>query len=169
MQPLKNMNSTPRFRTNGAIGALLDEYEKSISELILVIQDISPNELIDIKDHKTKDEDCKSIQSILTHIVQSGYTYAIEVRRWFGENVDYKDKVTLSHANDYIQALNEMFNYNETLFKDYSDVSVVEYDKNKKIVVRWGQQYDIEQLFEHAIVHILRHRRQIEILKTKSL
>jgi hypothetical protein len=27
---------------------------------------------------------------------------------------------------------------------------------------RWGVQYDMEQMLEHAIVHILRHRRQIE-------
>lgn len=26
----------------------------------------------------------------------------------------------------------------------------------------WGPVYDFEQLFEHAIVHVLRHRRQIE-------
>ena len=26
----------------------------------------------------------------------------------------------------------------------------------------WGPLYDFEQLFEHAIVHVLRHRRQIE-------
>ena len=27
---------------------------------------------------------------------------------------------------------------------------------------RWGVRYDLEQLLEHAVVHILRHRRQIE-------
>lgn len=26
----------------------------------------------------------------------------------------------------------------------------------------WGPTYDLEQLIEHAIVHILRHRRQID-------
>jgi len=31
-----------------------------------------------------------------------------------------------------------------------------------KMIVRWGPQYDLEQLLEHAVVHILRHRRQIE-------
>jgi len=31
-----------------------------------------------------------------------------------------------------------------------------------KMQVRWGPTYDFEQLFEHAIVHVLRHRRQIE-------
>ena len=31
-----------------------------------------------------------------------------------------------------------------------------------KMQVRWGPTYDFEQLFEHAIVHVLRHRRQID-------
>jgi hypothetical protein len=31
-----------------------------------------------------------------------------------------------------------------------------------RINSRWGVQYDMEQMLEHAIVHILRHRRQIE-------
>ena len=26
----------------------------------------------------------------------------------------------------------------------------------------WGVRYDAEQLLEHAVVHVLRHRRQIE-------
>jgi hypothetical protein len=41
---------------------------------------------------------------------------------------------------------------------EYSDeqVSAVRIDS------RWGVQYDMEQMLEHAIVHILRHRRQIE-------
>jgi len=29
---------------------------------------------------------------------------------------------------------------------------------------RWGVTYDAEQLLEHAIVHVLRHRRQVEKL-----
>ena len=30
------------------------------------------------------------------------------------------------------------------------------------MTVHWGPTYDLEQLLEHAIVHILRHRRQID-------
>ena len=55
-----------------------------------------------------------------------------------------------------------MFQYNEKLFEDYPDLKIEESDPQKKIKVRWGQYYDVEQLFEHAIVHVLRHRRQIE-------
>ena len=38
------------------------------------------------------------------------------------------------------------------------------------IKTEWGQEYDFEQLLEHAIVHILRHRRQIErfLIKIKE-
>jgi hypothetical protein len=35
---------------------------------------------------------------------------------------------------------------------------------NSVIHARWGVTYDLEQLLEHAVVHILRHRRQIERL-----
>jgi chromosomal replication initiation ATPase DnaA len=55
-----------------------------------------------------------------------------------------------------------MFEYNAQLFQDYPNLKLEEYETALKIQVRWGQLYDIEQLMEHAIVHILRHRRQIE-------
>ncbi|WP_294276359.1 hypothetical protein [uncultured Chryseobacterium sp.] len=42
------------------------------------------------------------------------------------------------------------------------DITLEEFDQSKKINTLWGQQYDVEQMLEHAIVHILRHRRQIE-------
>jgi len=35
-------------------------------------------------------------------------------------------------------------------------------DNAHKMKVVWRQLYDVEQLMEHAIVHVLRHRRQIE-------
>jgi hypothetical protein len=33
---------------------------------------------------------------------------------------------------------------------------------------RWGDDYDIEQMLEHAIVHPMRHRRQLERLMEQS-
>ena len=65
-------------------------------------------------------------------------------------------------VDQYQSGLKDMFKYNEQLFVDYPDIKLEEFDNNKKIKVRWGQQYDVEQLIEHAIVHVLRHRRQIE-------
>ena len=55
-----------------------------------------------------------------------------------------------------------MFKYTENVFNNYPDIKLEENDASKKMLVSWGQQYNVEQLMEHAIVHILRHRRQIE-------
>ena len=146
---------------DAAINALLDEYKKAITELKSLIVDIPEAQLSKVMDKQTIDEDCKSIQSILMHVIQAGYTYVIEVRRFLGENIEYKEKELLTNSIDICNALDAMFSYNEQLFLDYPEVKLEEFNSEKKINVRWGQQYDVEQLFEHAIVHILRHRRQI--------
>ena len=48
----------------GSLGAILDEYKKASEEYINVLQKISQEEFIKIVDHKTDDEDCRSIQTI---------------------------------------------------------------------------------------------------------
>ena len=94
--------------------------------------------------------------------VGSGYNYVIAIRKWLGEEMDYREKEILSSIDAYGDALDQMFLFNVRLFDDYPDIKLDEFNADKKITVRWGQQYDVEQLYEHAIVHILRHRRQIE-------
>lgn len=150
------------YRNNGAIGAILDEYERAVQDLKDVLKTISSSELVAIVDDKTTDADCRSIQSILTHVVRSGYGYATYIRRKQGESLNFPERQLLFSISDYNDALDKMFAYNVQLFADYPDVALEEFDSDKKILVNWGQLYDIEQLMEHAIVHILRHRRQIE-------
>ncbi len=156
-----------KYRNNGAIGALLDEYERSINELKQVILNLTTYELTNIVDHETSDTDCRSIQSILSHVVESGYTYVIEIRKSLGENINYIRKELFSSTKEYADALEKMFAYNEKLFEDYPKIKLEEFDSDGKFKVRWGQKYDLEQMYEHAIVHILRHRRQIERFKLK--
>ena len=62
---------------NGAKGALLDVYEKAIEELITVVSNIPNSALTVPLDMKTTDVNCKTIQSILSHVISSGYGYAI--------------------------------------------------------------------------------------------
>jgi len=138
--------------------------------LIDVIQPISSEQLTTIVDHETSDKDCRSIQSILSHVVESGYTYAIEIRKWLGEDVSYQKKEKFAEIEKYTAALIQMFQYNEKLFEDHPKIKLEIKNPEKKILVRWGQRFDADQLMEHAIVHILRHRRQIErfMIKLKS-
>ncbi len=159
------------YRNNGAIGAILDEYERAVQDLKDVLKTVTSAELVAIVDDKTNDTDCRSIQTILTHVVRSGYGYATYIRRKQGEILNFPERQFLFSISDYNDALDMMFAYNVQLFDDYPDVPLEEFDSDGKVLVNWGQLYDIEQLMEHAIVHILRHRRQIErfLMKLKTL
>lgn len=151
-----------KYRDNGAIGAILDEYEKAIEELQALIENLSSTELTTIVDSQTKDHDCQSIQTILSHVVHSGYGYAIYIRKSKGADIDFPDKVLLPTTKAYQEAISAMFKANEQLFVDYPNLKLEEHDNSKKMLTNWGQRFDAEQILEHAIVHILRHRRQIE-------
>ena len=155
-------NNALLYREQGATGALLDEYERALNDLKAVISTINPAELMTVLDNQTVDENCRSIQTILTHVVRSGYSYATYVRNNQGENLHFPASEVYDNVEKYVFALDKMFQFNIQLFEDYPHLILEEMDNDKKILVRWGQRYDIEQLFEHAIVHILRHRRQIE-------
>ena len=151
-----------KFRSNGAVGALLDEYDKAIDELILVIKNISDVQLALIMDNETKDSDCISIGSILNHVNCAGRNYLLEIRKSCGEHVLFNSNNTRVRTHDYIMDLEELKWMNNQLFEDYPNLILETNETHQKMKVRWGQTYDVEQLFEHAIVHILRHRRQIE-------
>ena len=149
----------------GAIGALLDEYEKAISELGEVLNNISDEELIKIVDSITTDTNCRSIQTILSHVVRSGYAYALYIRNLSGNKVDCPDNSFHLTIQDYQKDLDDIFIFTTETFNKIKDHELEEMDNSKKITTSWGQAYDIEQITEHAIVHILRHRRQIEKFK----
>lgn len=150
------------YRNNGAVGALLDEYERAMYELIDVILPLSATTLQKVRDPHTKHADCRSIQSVLTHVVRAGLCYEIEIRRMLGEKLEYAERKLLDNSEQYREALTGVIHSAEKLFEDYPDMPLEEYDNSKKIKVAWGQLYDVEQMMEHAIVHVLRHRRQIE-------
>lgn len=147
---------------NGAVGALLDEYEKAITELLETISNINHAALITIVDETTTDPNCKSIQTILTHVVRAGYGYATSIQRLKGHNKPDPQKIPRHSIKEYENDLKAVFLFTVETFKDIADSELEQHDNTKKMLVSWGQVYDIEQLMEHAIVHILRHRRQIE-------
>ncbi|WDF64605.1 DinB family protein [Flavobacterium sp. KACC 22763] len=142
----------------GAIGALLDEYERAILDLSKTISSFNETALAaTIND--------VSVQSILSHVVRSGYAYALYIQKLLGEQNSIPDLVFRKTASEYQNDLTAFFIFTENVLRNFSDNQLEECDNEKKITTSWGQIYDIEQMMEHAIVHILRHRRQIEKFK----
>lgn len=144
----------------GGIGAVMDEYERAATEFKNLIENISGSDFIKIVDTETNDEDCRSVQTIVSHVTNSGYGYANYIRDWFSIPKNSPDRRLLSQK-EFFAEFERMLNYSsETLESkwEYTDEEVMKV----KMKVRWGPQYDLEQLLEHAVIHILRHRRQIE-------
>lgn len=150
------MNNTYR---KGAIGALMDIYEKHIIEFSSFIGN-TPGEIYEkIIDEKTQDEDCRSIQTIVSHVVNSGFGYANYLRDKFDIEKTSPERKLFS-IEEAIIRLNALIRYTIQTLEgkwEMSDDEILEI----KIKTRWKGIYDIEQLLEHAIVHILRHTRQI--------
>ena len=128
-----------------------------------MISDVSDHELKEVAEPQTKDPECKSIQTVLTHIVSSAYSYARYISKM--KEIIKPDPNFRKTINEYNQDLITMFAITENSFQKVKDTELEEYDNALKVLTTWSQPYDIEQIMEHAIVHILRHRRQIEKFK----
>jgi uncharacterized damage-inducible protein DinB len=153
----------------GATGALIDIYEQAISELKELIKDIPDHALTIIADAQTTDENCKSIQTVLSHVVHAGFGYATSIQNYRGQNITRPAKTFHLTINEYLKDLDHVFIYTENVFKEIKENELEEHDNSKKIKTSWGQNFDIDQLTEHAIVHILRHKRQIKKFMLKVL
>jgi len=149
-------------KLSGAHAALLDEYNKALDELIEVIRPISSVQLTKTIAPISANPDCVSIQTILTHVAASMFSYAVYIENAAGLATRRPKTLQFDHVNQYILKLKEAIAYTENVFTQNPEIPLEEHHSSKKINARWGQQYDVEQMLEHAIVHILRHRRQIE-------
>lgn len=144
----------------GAIGALLDEYERAFFELKAIVENVGEDYYNCIADAETQDEDCRSMETIMNHVIRAGYGYAkymrdalsmesspVEARKIPHAKIGEEIKILLAHTAAIFEGERQITDeeMNEIFFK-----------------TRWGVMFNIDQLFEHAIVHALKHRRQIE-------
>ncbi|HEX4965469.1 MAG TPA: DinB family protein [Thermoanaerobaculia bacterium] len=144
----------------GWLGALMDEYERAAGELTRILEGISDEDYALVRDTETRDEQCRSIRTILTHVLGAGYGYAGMLRKAWGlERIGYA-REAVARA-DAPAALRAMLDHTVATLEGKWSLSE---DEGAALQIRsgWGAVYDLEQLLEHAIVHVLRHRRQIE-------
>ncbi len=153
------------YRT-GAVGSLMDEYERAAFELKSILQNVREADYSRIVEGES--EHCRSIQIIMNHVVRAGYGYSKYIRDALSmEALPVEDKqIPQSKIGSEID---KMLAYTAEIFEGRSKTM----DEEMETVyfkTRWEVTYNIDQLFEHAIVHILRHRRQIEkfLLKFES-
>ena len=144
----------------GAIGSLLDEYERATLQLKIVLQDISEEDYTTIADAETQNEDCHSIETIMNHVVRAG--------RWYIKYIRESLLLESSEVRFNKFPKDAIFGEIDKVVADTVAIFDGNWDEiNEKMTsvfidTSWGVRYDVEQMMEHAIVHVLRHRRQIE-------
>ena len=144
----------------GPIGALMDEYERAASELRRLIEQIPDDDFVRVVDSQTKDESCRSVQTIMSHVVRAGYSYADYIREQFSI-ASTRPQAKLLSQEESLEQLDAALRYTEQTLEGKWEMSDEEISRTV-IKSSWGAVYDVEGLLEHAIVHILRHRRQVE-------
>lgn len=144
----------------GAIGAMMDEYERVAAEFRPIVENLTDEQYTRVVDAETTDLNCRSVQTIMSHVVAAGYGYADYIRDAFSLEKDSPPKRQLAHRESLTE-FDSMLGYTVATLDDKWELPEDEI-MAVSMKVHWGPTYDLEQLLEHAIVHLSRHRRQIE-------
>ena len=148
--------------SSGATGALLDEYARAANEFCEVVESFDQQRFDQVRE--SEDPDTASVVEICRHACDAAFGYANYLRRAFdhapawprqrpGERIHTPGEVrkTLAEAVRFTETAAEPL---RTMEGDEVLAATVE--------VSWGPSLNPESILEHAICHLLRHRRQLE-------
>jgi uncharacterized damage-inducible protein DinB len=152
----------PSMRTRAAL-ALAEENETARRDLYALLNRF-PASTIATGNVETED----NVRGILCHVTFSIYSYSCWMRRVRGlldpaveknDKASFLDRVrSLTRGEEFDEASRwASAHYYETL----ADVKKDELEQEHKS--NWGETLSIELMMEHALVHLLRHRRQLQI------
>ena len=111
---------------------------------------------------ETDDPDYKSFGYLLYHIMDSSRYYLT----WICKNLRIDDPIINEVPNHNLIEI-ESSNYLEHLLSRWS-LPLVDIQENffmdRSFPVRWGPEYTVEAMLEHAVLHPLRHEYQLKNL-----
>jgi uncharacterized damage-inducible protein DinB len=145
----------------GAFGALLDEYARAAEDFCSTVEGL-PLDLF-LREREGPDPETVSIQKVCAHTVSSAYGYAIYIRNargWPRRERPAFESLLAAEPAGVRPLFHEPLRLTEESVEGLTDKNEVL--EPLRFQVRWGPTYDPGMLLEHAIVHLLRHRRQIE-------
>jgi uncharacterized damage-inducible protein DinB len=152
----------PRMRTGAAL-ALAEETETARLELYSLLPRF-PADAFTAGDVETVD----NVRGILYHVTGASFSYGCWMRRVLGRldpEVEKKEKEAFLAR---VRAQSDAAGFQEAsqwaIERYYAALAeVTEPELAKVFPSNWGAPYEIESMMEHALVHFMRHRRQLEI------
>jgi hypothetical protein len=145
----------------GPFGALMDEYERAAEDFCRVVERFDAARFA--AERPSSDPDCVSPRAIALHVVHAARNHANYIRKARGLPTELgpMDIARLASPSDVRPWLMQMIRFAEDSLEGAYDMP---YEQNLALAfkVGWGPTYDPEMMLEHTIVHLLRHRRQLE-------
>ena len=147
---------------SGPFGALMDEYARAAEDFCRVVEgfDLARFDA----ERPSNDPNTVSPRAICLHVIGAAHRYAHYIRKARG--VDFVDRYEadperLHSPRDVRGLLTEGIVLAEETVEPLlkatdEDIQALSF------TVRWGPRYDPEMILEHAVCHVLRHRRQLE-------
>lgn len=145
----------------GPFGAVMDEYARAAVDFCSALEEVSPERFT--ATIASPDPDCVSIRALSMHVLRAacGYADYIRERRGLAKTSPFSTPpLEITRPSDVRPLLAEAMRYTEGALDGlYS----ADEDRFTMLIfrVRWGAIYDPEMMLEHAVLHLLRHRRQI--------
>lgn len=147
--------------SRNAVNALIEEWDRSRRELVDLIPRIRTGEL---EGGDPLDE--TRARGILIHVLRAGYGYATWIREVLGlpKLERTGDPKSLAGREAFQRAFEQLHDYFVRALEPLTDAQLggpAPGQPPAHFRSRWGEDYGIEQMLEHAICHNLRHRRQL--------
>lgn len=150
------MTTTSTPHRPGPLGALIDETELATQPLLALVDGLDDAAL---DAPRAETGELRTVRAVLEHVLYAAHEYANLQRKAFG--MPAEGWVDPSREPAALGAeLRALPGHAWELLADkahWTDDDLCAC----RMTASWGQTFDLEQLLEHALAHVLRHRRQI--------
>ena len=146
----------------GAFGALMDEYARAAADFCRVVEAFAPPEFA--AERPSKDPNTVSPRAVCLHAYGAARRYSDYIRKARGLPHDDRflpDPAAIDGPGSVRGRIAEALRYTEGALEGLHGANEARL-ASLRFPVRWGPTYDPEMILEHGIVHLLRHRRQLE-------
>ena len=142
-----------------AVQALVEEHERALHHL-MTMMNRWPEDALD-----RPVTDFGTVRNLLVHIVESMFTYF----QWVREKLELGENVSPPLAREALSRLSSPREWERVLslslpYCREATAGVCDDDLGRAFPASWNEReiYMVEQMLEHAIVHVWRHVRQLE-------
>lgn len=148
--------------TSGPFGALMDEYARAAEDFCRVVERFDLARFA--AERPSNNPNTVSPRAICLHVIGAAHRYAHYIRKAHG--VDFveryeADPAQLRSPQEVRTLLTEGILLMEETVEPLRNLTEQQVQA-LSFAVRWGPRYDPQMILEHAVCHLLRHRRQLE-------